>query len=149
MKKVLLPLAFLGMTMAATTLAVADDLQGHRDSQSILITNQSKQDALIEVLGSNCKAFIKVEVKKGKCKHVKVCSDKPFFVKGCFTDDDHIFGGDHDLCSSKKSFCEPQVESPRFVNIFDNKWSPAPASMDGNKGPILLCVGKQDHHHDH
>ena len=52
MKKVLLPLAFLGMTMAATTLAVADDVQGHHDkSQSILITNQSKQDALVEVLG--------------------------------------------------------------------------------------------------
>ena len=49
------------------------------------------------------------------------------------------------ICDSKISFCAPQAESPRFVNIFDNKWSPAPASMDGNKGPILLCVGKQDH----
>ena len=45
----------------------------------------------------NCKVFITVKVEKGKHKHVKVCSDKPFHVKGCFTDDNLIYGGDHDL----------------------------------------------------
>ena len=41
MKKVLLPLAFLGMTMAATSVAVADDVQGdhHKNFQSVWVDN--------------------------------------------------------------------------------------------------------------
>ena len=149
MKKVLLPLAFLGMTMAATSVALADDAQG--DHHKIfnpcgLIINNQRMFWYLLWDAKNCKDIDDgVKVKGDGHKHIKVCNKKPFHVRVCFSDE-RLNGDGHDHeCTSKPTDCTPNNNSPSHVIVL-GKWSPA-LSGD-NDGPKLFCFGKQDHDHD-
>lgn len=140
MKKVLLPLAFLGMTMGATTMAAADDTQWHhgKDSQSLCVVNDNIKDVLVFILDAeNCKVEDVVEVDGHHHKHIKVCNRKPFKVSVCFAKGRSETGGPSRDCDGEKVFCNFTDGSPRLVTVESGRWNPD----NGNSKPVIVCVG--------
>jgi hypothetical protein len=144
MKKVLLPLAMLSLSMSSAALAVeGNDGHHHNNKQTVYIINCNQKSVLVTVLDKkSCQKVNQTKVKGGKTGWITVCNTSSYQVDVCFTGGhsphDNLEGGKYS-CSSEVSHC---YDSPDKVIVKGTGFD----SLQGGWAPQLICVSK---HHDH
>jgi hypothetical protein len=132
MKKSLIPLAFIGLTLSVSTLALADSPSNDSSTIKYKFSNKSEKKVLVITHYENHKTDTQ-EFWPGQQAWIKICAKKPYQVEICWPDSNH----DDVSTDGNVKHCQPNTSvychfsNPTKVSALKTCW--------GACKPVIKC----------